>query len=120
MAEGDVLVSDTNFYAVKEKTPIFFEVEIGDAQVGGTAMRLNGSPIVVNPIGPTKIGSNGQDLRRSVLQVITTVRDINPATNRTSVTHKVSGGLADEDFPYEIAVKKDKGTARYFITYVLT
>ena len=117
--DGDVLVSDTNFYQVKANTPIFFEVRIGNGQVGGTALRLNGSSIPVNPTGPTKIGQDDQDLRSSVLQSITTVKDISKTTNKTSVEHKLSGGLATEVFPYAIQVKKDKGIARYFITYVL-
>jgi hypothetical protein len=118
--DGDVLVSDTNFYQVKQNTPIFFEARIGNGQVGGTALRLNGSSIPVNPTGPTKIGQDGQDLRRSVLQSITTVKDISKTTNNTSIEHTLSGGLSTEVFPYAIKVKKDKGIARYFITYVLS
>ena len=118
--DGDVLISDTNFYSVKVDTPIFFEVSIGDGQVGGTALRLNGSSIPVNPLGPTKIGQDGQDLRRSVLQCLTTVKDVNPETNHTSIEHTLTGGLETEVFPYAIRVKKDKGIARYFITYVLS
>jgi hypothetical protein len=118
--DGDVLVSDTNFYPVKPHTPIFFEARIGDGQVGGTALRLNGSSIPVNPTGPTRIGLDGQDLRRSVLQCITTVKDVSHTTNHTSVEHALTGGVTDEVFPYAIQVKKDKGIARYFITYVLS
>jgi hypothetical protein len=117
--DGDVLVSDTNFYAVKQHTPIFFESRIGNGQVGGTALRLNGSSIPVNPAGPTKIGSDGQDLRKSVLQCITTVKDVSTTTNHTSIEHELTGGVSTEVFPYAIQVKKDKGIARYFITYVL-
>ena len=116
---GDVLLSDTNFYPVKQNTPVFFEARIGDRQVGGTALRLNGSSIPVNPTGRTKIGRDGEDLRKSVLQSITTVRDVNPQTNNTSIEHELTGGVTDEVFPYAIRVKKDKGIARYFITYVL-
>jgi hypothetical protein len=120
MADGDVLLSDTNFYTVKPNTPILFEVLIGNGQAGGTAMRINGASIPVNPTGPTQIGVAGKDLRKSVLQVITTVKDVSQTTNKTSVTHKLSGGVSDESFPYAIEVKKDKGIARYFITYVLS
>ena len=118
--DGDVLVSDTNFYPVQPNTPIFFEARIGDGQVGGTALRLNGSSIPVNPTGPTKVGQDGQDLRKSVLQCITTVKDVSPNTNNTSIEHEITGGLTTEIFPYAIRVKKDKGIARYFITYVLS
>lgn len=116
---GDVLLSDTNFYLVKPETPIFFEVRIGDGQVGGTALRLNGTLIPVNPLGITQIGKEGDDLRNSILQCVTTVKDVNENTNRTSVEHRLTGGVTDEVFPYAMQVKKDKGIARYFITYVL-
>ena len=116
---GDVLLSDTNFYLVKQNTPILFEARIGDSQVGGTALRLNGTSIPMNPNGPTQIGKDGDDLRNSVLQCITTVKDINQHTNNTSIEHQLTGGVSDEVFPYAIRVKKDKGIARYFITYVL-
>ena len=116
---GDVLLSDTNFYPVKQNTPIFFAARVGDSQVGGTALRLNGTSIPMNPSGPTQIGRNGADLRHSVLQCVTTVKDINQNTNNTSIEHELTGGVTDEVFPYAIRVKKDKGIARYFITYVL-
>ena len=117
---GDVLLSDTNFYPVKQDTPILFEVKIGNNQAGGTALRLNGTSIAVNPGGPTKIGKDGEDLRKSVLQCVTTVKDVNPQTNHTSIEHRLTGGVSTETYPYAIQVKKDKGVARYFITYVLS
>ena len=55
-----------------------------------------------------------------MLQSITTVKDVSPTTNHTSVEHTLTGGLKAEVFPYAIQVKKDKGIALYFITYVLS
>ena len=115
----DALLSATKFYAVKANTPIVLSVEVGDNQVGGTALQLNGSPVPFNPIAPTPIGGPGQDLRRSVLQVVTTVKDVNPKSNHTSVTHHFRGGETDETFPFEVSVRADRGIARYFITYIL-
>jgi hypothetical protein len=115
----DALISATKFYNVRPNQPISLTVEIGDNQVGGTAVRLNGVSIPVNQIGATAIGSPGQDLRRSVLQVVTTVKDQNPLTNNTSVNHRFTGGKASEDFPFEVSVKTNGGVARYFITYIL-
>lgn len=115
----DALLSATKFYAVRPGSQIFLAVEVGDLQAGGTSLQLNGRPIPADPAGETVIGAPGQDLRRSVLQVVTTVKDMNPLTNRTSVTHRFRGGAADQVFPYAISVTADKGTAQYFITYVL-
>jgi hypothetical protein len=115
---GDVLLSDTNFYAVRDNQPVLLTITIGNNQAGGSALRLNGKSVPVNPLGPTQIGGDTQNLKGSVLHCVTTVKDINPLTNRTSVVHDLEGGVVAETFPYEISVKEDKGLARYFITYV--
>jgi len=115
----DALISATKFYTVRPNQPISLAVEVGDNQVGGTTVQLDGTTIPVKQAGATTIGAPGQDLRRSVLQVVTTVKDQNPQTNRTSVTHRFRGGEADMPFPFEVSVKADGGVARYFITYIL-
>ena len=115
----DARLSATKFYAVTPNKQVFLTVEVGDGQVGGTALQLNGISLPFNPLGETTIGAPGQDLRRSILQVVTTVKDINPMTNQTSVTHRLRGGVTDETFPYSVSVPSDHGVAQYFITYVL-
>jgi hypothetical protein len=115
----DALITATKFYTVRPNSQIFLTVEIGNGQVGGTALQLNGVTIPSNPLGETPIGAPGQDLRRSVLQVVTTVKDENPLTNRTSVVHRFRGGESNMTFPFEVSVKADGNFARYFITYVL-
>ena len=116
---GDVLLSDTNFYKVQRNQPVTLRVTVGFGQPGGTALRLNGASIPFqNPSGPTQIGSPDRDLTGSVLQCLTTVRDENPATHRTAVTYELSGGLQTIEYPYAIQVKADKGNARYLITFV--
>jgi hypothetical protein len=54
-----------------------------------------------------------------VLQVVTTVRDINEQSDRTSVTHVLTGGAAPMTFAFAISVTANHGIARYLITYVL-
>jgi hypothetical protein len=115
----DALITATKFYTVRPNSQIFLRVDVGDSQVGGTTLQLNGTTIASTPTGETTIGAPGQDLRRSVLQVITTVKDQNPQTNRTSVVHRFRGGESDMTFPLEVSVRADGGVARYFITYVL-
>ena len=115
----DARLSATKFYAVRPNHPISLSVEIGDNQVGGTAMQLNGVTVPVNQAGQTPIGKAGQDLRGSLLQVVTSVKDQNLNTNHTSVTHHFTGGQNKADFPFEVSVKDEGGVARYFITYIL-
>ena len=115
----DARLSATKFYTVRPNQPISLTVVVGDNQVGGTAVQLNGVTVPVNQAGPTPIGASGQNLQNSLLQVVTTVKDQNPMTNRTSVTHSFSGGAANTSFPFEVSVKDEGGVARYFITYIL-
>lgn len=118
---GDVLVTHTNLYRVLPNTPVTLEIVIGNAQVGGSALTLNGMPLPVdNVTHRTNIGQAGQNLVGSILQCATTVQDINPATNRTSVTHNFSGGVSDQSFPFTVEVSADSGLARYLITFLFT
>ena len=117
----DVLVTHTNLYRVLPNTPVTLEVLIGEAQVGGTALTLNGMPIPFdNVTHRAPIGQPGQNLIGSILQCATTVQDVNPLTNKTSVTHNFSGGVAPQAFPFAVEVSADSGLARYLITFLFT
>ena len=90
---GDVMVSHTNIYRAQPNQPVQIDVVIGDGQVGGTALTLNGMPVQFdNTIGRGIVGQVGTNLVGSVLQCMTTVQDVNPSTNNTSVTYMMSGG----------------------------
>ena len=115
----DARLSATKLYAVRPNQPISLAIEIGDQQVGGTAVQLNRVTVPVNQAGQTPIGLAGQNLQGSLLQVVTTVKDQNKNSNHASVTHHIRGGQATGDFPFEISVKDEGGVARYFITYIL-
>ena len=118
---GDVVVTHTNIYRVLNAQPLQIDVMIGQAQAGGTALTLDGAPIAFNnATGRAPIGSPGQTLVGSILQCATTVKDINPATNNTSVTYTLSGGVANQSFPYAVQISADKGLARYLITFLFT
>jgi hypothetical protein len=118
---GDVIISHTNIYRVQNNQPIALQVTIGDGQVGGTALTLNGTPAPFdNASGQAPIGQAGASLVGSILQCATTVQDINPATNNTSVTYQLTGGLAAQAFPFAAQVTADSGLARYVITFLLS
>jgi hypothetical protein len=118
---GDVLVSHTNIYRVQPGQPVQIDTVIGDGQVGGTALTLNGVPVQFdNLTGRGMVGQVGTNLVASVLQCLTTVQDVNPATNKTSVTYTLTGGLATQTFPFSVQVTADSGLARYSITFLFT
>ena len=115
---NDVILTDTNFYAVVPGQQVTIEVEIGDGQAGGTALLLNGVPHPFTAPGPEPL--TGSDLTNSVLHANTTVNDINPHSNNTSVTYTLRGGVTDVSFPYAVDVSADKGAARYLIAFIFT
>lgn len=113
---GDVTLSDTNLYRVIPGRPVEIRTTIGDAQVGGTAVTWRGSLVRMDEDSLCwRIEGN---LPNTLARAVTIVQDINPATNHTAVTYHLSGGFEDEDFPYGVDVKKDKGKAHYVITFV--
>jgi hypothetical protein len=117
---GDVTLTDTKFYSVVPFQQLRLQVTVGDAQVGGTSLTLNGQEVPIdNTTGVATIGGAGQDLTGSVLNCVTTVRDINPSTNNTSVTHDLQGGKSPESFPFAVSVSADGGRARYVIAFIL-
>src|SRR5690606_12928887 len=112
---ADITISDTKLYIVIPVEPVEIRVEIGDAQVGGTSIMLDG---VQRQVGDEweRIGGPGEDLSFKVVHCVTTVRDVNAATNHTSVTYTLRGGLQQESFPYD-AVVSEGGVARYVIDF---
>lgn len=114
----DVVLTDVNFVPVGKMKTVKLSVLTGDDQVSGTALLLNGQPHpFANPEGPSLIGK-GKDLIGGVLHVMTTVRDVNPLTNRTSVTYTLADSKTRIQFPFAIEVSADKGAAHYVITFI--
>ena len=118
---ADAIVSQTEFYPVNPNTPVTLSITIGDGQVGGTAVTLNGELVDSGgDIQNLQVGKPGQDLRNSSIECTTTVKDVNPATNHTSVTYALRGGKQAHDFPYDVTVSQPGGRAVYLITFMLS
>jgi len=116
-----VFITKTEFYKVKPKTPITLSITIGDAQVGATAVNLEGALVGSGAdVDDLPIGKSGQDLRDTILDCTTTVKDVNPDTNKTDVTYTLKGGQADQEFSYSADVSMEGGRAIYAITFRLS
>jgi len=92
-------------------------VAIGNGQVGGSAMFLNGQP--VGPIGVIsdyRIG-DGVSLVGSKLLVRTLVADVSDVTNWTSVVYLVSAPNPQEPISATKEVANDKEAVRYNFTF---
>jgi len=115
-----VIITKTEEYEVKPATPITLSVEIGEGQVGGTAVtwknKIVGSGGDVTNL---QIGKDNEDLRGTALDCTTTVKDVNPNTNNTSVTYTLKGGTQQRNYAYTAEVNVPEGRAIYSVTFVL-
>lgn len=114
-----VQLTATRLYKTGASAPVFITVTIGEGQVGGTTIIFDG-----NSIGPAngeitnlQVGNAGDNLQYKLLICTTDVRDINTATNKTSVTYTLSGGEQEQEFPFTIDVDQQGGFAMYSITF---
>lgn len=109
----------TKLYKVKPGSPVSLTVIIGEGNVGGTTVVWNDKSIVQNSdqITDMAIGAQGDNLQGKLLFCTTNVQDINPASNKTSVTYILSGGEEQQEFPFQIDVAGNGGFAIYSITF---
>lgn len=114
-----VILTETKLYETAGKSPVTLEVIIGNADIGGTFVAFAGTALEPNPgtNDTWTIGTPGEDMRYKLLVCTTNVKDINPQTNKTSVTYKLSGGAKSQSFPFSIGVRQDGGYAMYSITF---
>jgi hypothetical protein len=118
-----VVVSKTEFVTIpadQANQPATLSVTIGDGQAGGTAVMLDGKLVQAGGVMKNVPLGNGKDLKNKELGCTTTVEDINPNTNRTSVTYTLQLGTAKKEFPYEITVSAGGGRAVYLVTFELS
>lgn len=113
-----VIVSAMEFYKVKPGTPVTLSIIIGDGQVGGSEVMWKDRSLASGKVVDVPVGENGDDLRDTELECTTTVRDVNPATNNTSVTYRLAGG---EPSPREFlkhATTQPGGRAVYTMSFL--
>ena len=114
MADEKV-VSATELYKVRPGIPVVLAVVIGEAQDGGTSLRLSGAPVVFEKqLEPLLLGVISPP---AVLDCVTLVQDINPATNLTTVTYVLTGGVEDKAYRFTLEAS-EKGRVRYEISFL--
>ncbi len=114
----DILISGTRTYAVGTSSEVYLTVTVGDGQVGGSSVLWKGEIIGEGTIDNLRIGGPGENLRFKTFRCTTRIKDSNPLTNRTSVTHNLSGGQNERDYLFEADVSSEGGYATYSITFV--
>ncbi len=117
MSNGDANESYQLTYQVLDGKPVFLTITIGDAQAGGTALMLNGKDISTSDgkVHNMQIGKDGESLGLSILQISTSVKDINSSSNKTSVTIAMTGGAENFSKTYERELSDHKGIVMYSI-----
>jgi len=79
-------------YKVAGKSDVTVRVSIGDGQLGGWAIGF-GTDDIKKGSDPDRVSIGaGKDIKGRILQVVATVVDVRPETNRLSATVTVSGG----------------------------
>jgi len=109
----------TRFYRVLPDQPVTAFVEVGEGQIGGMSFSWekqnptpsdDGGVVVPIPGGPSA-------LRGTLLKAVVVVKDIDPATNNTSVRVTLAGGEAAPPFDFEQAADQDLGLVTYHLTF---
>jgi hypothetical protein len=72
--------------AINESDHIVLSVTIGNAQIGGNVVLINNKQIGKGEIKHFDLGL-GSDLIGDTLTIFTNVLDVNPGSNRISITH---------------------------------
>jgi len=85
-------------YAVRnDATSVAATVTIGDGQAGSWAIAL-GRTVIAKGRQPKRVRIGiGSDLLGKSMTVSTNVRDLNPNTNRLSVTTTLQGGVTEKE-----------------------
>lgn len=94
--------------------PVRITIEIGDAQIGGSALILDGT--MIGKPGAVKNVSLGGSLKGKSLLARTLVGDVNKQTNWTSVRYTLTGGANHPPFTFSHLLENDGDAARYNTT----
>lgn len=101
-------------YQVKESEDITLSIIAGEEQAGWFAVFLDGKFLTHEKTKLTNYSlGKGSTIKSKTLTITTTVIDINPNTNRTSVTYFLNGGNSNLEITSEITVNHDNNPAYY-------
>ncbi|HEV7608079.1 MAG TPA: hypothetical protein VGO61_12115 [Steroidobacteraceae bacterium] len=83
-------------YEVDSKD-VVLTIEIGDAQIGSSIVKLDGTEKGRGDIDKLVIGA-GPRIKGKALKTKSVVTDVNDKTNKTSVTYRLTGGKRNQEF----------------------
>ncbi len=103
----------------KPEGNVALTVIIGEAQIGGGVVKLDGKQIGVTPVEKLSLGTES-DLKGKTLLIKTIVSDENPETNKTSVTYTFDQNGEQQQFVSKAEVDHDKDEIGYWAKFELS
>jgi hypothetical protein len=117
--DGMKLVTLETAVQLEEDGDTAISVEIGDGQIGGGVIKLEGTEICKTPVENHPLGS-GSQLKGKTLLAKTIVSDENPHTNKTSVTYYFKQGEKEQKFVSKAEVENDGDVIGYWAKFSIT
>jgi len=99
--------------------PIRLTVILGNAQLGGSAVSLDGSTLTVGDVDHQMIGL-GPAVKGKTLFIKSNVSDVNNATKTTVITYVLEGGSATKSFQLSEDAADIGETVTYRATFILS
>ncbi len=87
-------------------------VVIGNAQIGSSIIKLNGTEKGRGTIKNLEMGS-GPNIKGRAIKTKSVVTDVNDQTNKTTITYKLSGGKRPQEFTSSGTVDQDGDSIIY-------
>jgi len=104
---------------VKGDTDVLITVEIGEAQIGGGNIKIEGIEVSKTPVEKYSLGS-GSGLKGKTLLAKTIVSDENENTNKTSVMYLFKQGRNVQKFVSKAEVENDGDVIGYWAKFTIT
>ena len=104
---------------LEEDGDVTITVEIGEGQIGGGNIKLEGAEVSKTPAEDHSLGS-GCNLKGKTLLTKAIVSDENPHTNKTSVTYLFKQGQKEQKFVSKAEVENDGDVIGYWAKFTIT
>ena len=101
---------------LEKEGDVTISVMIGDGQIGGGVMKIDGKQVGVSPVENHSLGS-GKKLKGKTLLIKNIVSDENPQTNKTSVTYTFKQAGKEQTFVSKAEVEHDKDVIGYWAKF---
>jgi hypothetical protein len=107
-------------YKVRENDELTLRLVVGYGQLAATTISIGGQYLASAEAKSTieiKIPKKGKDLIKHTLVCISTVKDIQSITDKTSITYTLSGGPEKFEKPLNAIVEENGGVLNYIVEF---